>query len=340
VRSSPAGWGLAIARANLQDRIVRRVVAAAAVLLCAVAVVVAAPDGVVTSGSPGSSGGPVASSGAPDSLDDAGLIAPPDPLTLAVAAGRHWRLETPHGVVHVWTPAGYHADGAGLIAYVHGYYTDVDGAWRDYQLAEQWAMSGVNAMFVACEAPANNKAPVYWSSLSELLRTVQGGIGQPLPSGPVIAMGHSGAFRTLIPWLDDPRVDWVVMVDAAYGHLEPFEEWVKARPAHHLYFVGDDTIEWTEEMRRELPGTIEVDRFTFDGLPRDAHAARVVYVRSQFAHMPIVTGGIALPSLVRAMPLEALPDSPWAVQLGSLPAPDAGVPDGGGIDGGGMDAGP
>ena len=298
----------------------RRVAAAAAVLLCAVAVVVAAPDGVVSSGA----------SGPPDSASiDGGLVVPPHALTLAVAAGRHWRIDSPHGAVHVWIPAGYHADGAGLVAYVHGYYTDVDGAWRDYQLAEQWAMSGVNAMFVACEAPANNKAPVYWGSLSELMRTVQGGTGQPLPQGPVIAMGHSGAFRTLIPWLDDPRVDWVVMVDAAYAHIDPFVDWVKASPTHHLYFVGDDTIEWTEEMRRSLPGAVEVDRFTFDGLPRDALAARVVYVRSQFAHMPIVTGGIALPSLVRAMPLEALPDAPWAVQLGDLPLPDAGVPDGG-----------
>jgi hypothetical protein len=308
---------------------VRRLAAAAAVLLCAVAVVVAAPDGVVapTAPAPDSSGAPV----------DA---APPSPLTIAVAAGHHWRIDTPHGAVHVWTPRGYHADGAGLVAYVHGYYTDVDGAWRDYQLAEQWAMSGVNAMFIACEAPAYNKAPVYWSSLSELLRAVQAGTGQALPSGPVIAMGHSGAFRTLIPWLDDPRVDWVVMVDAAYTHIEPFIEWVKASPAHHLYYVGDDTIEWTEEMRRQLPGTVEVDRFTFDGLPRDALAARVVYVRSQFAHMPLVTGGIALPSLVRAMPLEVLPDSPWQVTLGDLPAIDAGVQDGGVPPDGGAPAAP
>jgi hypothetical protein len=296
-------------------------------LTSAILAVVAAADGVVVSGSPDSPSSPP---DAPGELD----AAPPSPLTLAVAAGRHWRLDTPHGAVHVWTPRGYHADGAGLVAYVHGYYTDVDSAWRDYLLPEQFALAGVNAMFVACEAPAGNRQPVAWSSLSELLRTVQAGTGAPLPSGPVIAMGHSGAFRTLIPWLDDPRLDWVVMVDAAYARIDPFVDWVEGSPAHHLYFVGDDTIEWTEEMRRRMPETVEVDRFTFDGLPRDARAARVVYVRSQFAHMPIVTGGIALPSLVRAMPLEALPDAPWQVQLGDLPEPDAAVDAGPLVDGG------
>ncbi|HTJ41861.1 MAG TPA: hypothetical protein VL463_07175 [Kofleriaceae bacterium] len=292
----------------------RRLVTALAVVTCGVAAVVTADTAIAP---------------APAIIDGG---APPSPLTLAVAAGRHWRLDTPHGAVHVWTPRGYHADGAGLIAYVHGYYADVDGAWRDYLLPEQFALSGVNAMFIACEAPAHNKEPVMWSSLSELFRTVQAGIGEPLPSGPVIAMGHSGAFRTMIPWLDDPRVDWVVMVDAAYARIDPFIDWVNASPAHHLYFVGDDTISWTEEMKRRLPETVEVDRFTFDAFPRDARAGRIVYVRSQFSHMTLVTGGIALPALIRAMPLETLPDSPWQVQLGDLPRPDAALDGGAPLD--------
>ena len=92
-------------------------------------------------------------------------------------------------------------------------------------------------------------------------------------------------------------------------------------------------------MRRQLPTAVDVDRFTFDGLPAEARAASIVYVRSQFAHMPLVTGGIAIPSLLRAMPLELLPQAPWRVQLGDLPLPDAGVPDASG-DGGVGDAAP
>jgi hypothetical protein len=317
---------LAGAAANLQDAIVGRLLAVAAIMTIGGAAVVATR--AVADGS--------AVPAVPDTFTgDAGPPPPPSPLTLAVAAGRHWRLDSAHGAIHVWTPPGYHADGAGLIVYVHGYYTDVDHAWHDYQLPEQFALAGVNAMFVACEAPAGNKQPVLWSSFSELARTVQAGTGQPLPSGPVIAAGHSGAFRTLIPWLDDPRVDWMILVDAAYARIDPFIDWVKASPAHHLYYVGDDTIEWTEEMRRQLPTSVDVDRFTFDGLPPEARAASIVYVKSQFAHMPLVTGGIALPTLMRAMPLEVLPHTPWTAPLGELPMPDAGVPDAGaGPDGG------
>lgn len=255
----------------------------------------------------------------------AAVAPPPSPLVAAVAAGRHWRLDTAHGAVHVWVPAGYHADGAATVVYVHGYYTDVDGAWRDHQLAEQFALSGANALFIACEAPAGNRTAVFWTSLSELLRTVRAGIDQPLPSGPVIAMGHSGAFRTLIPWLEDPRLDWVAMVDAAYAEIDPFVDWAKASPAHHLYFIGDDTIEWTEQMLRQLPGAIVVDRFPAEGLPAEAVAAPIVYVRSQYGHMRLVWGGVALPSLLRAMAAPLLPDAPWAEPLGVLPSPDAAV---------------
>jgi hypothetical protein len=61
----------------------------------------------------------------------------------------HQRFLTHHGAIHVWTPEGYDADTAALLVYVHGYFANVDDAWRAYRLGDQFAESGVNAMFVA-----------------------------------------------------------------------------------------------------------------------------------------------------------------------------------------------
>ena len=60
--------------------------------------------------------------------------------------------------------------------------------------------------------------------------------------------------------------------------------------------------------------------------------ARHLYIRAQFMHMPLVTEGIVLPSLLRLLPVEQLADLPWRLPLGSLPplpdaAIDAGSPD-------------
>jgi len=236
----------------------------------------------------------------------------------AVAAGRAWRLTTSHGPVHVWIPDGYHPDGAATVVYVHGYYTDVDGAWLNYQLPEQFALAGINAMFIAPEAPSGSRPPVYWTSLSDLLRTVHAGTGVSRPSGPLVAMGHSGAYRTLESWLDYPLLDTLITFDAMYAEIEPFRDWLEAAPARRLINVGDDTIIWTEDLSHQLQ-MVEVDRFPPDRLPPEVSTARAVYVRSQFGHMGLVTGGVAIPELLRALPVEILPDAPWDEPLGVLP---------------------
>jgi len=247
------------------------------------------------------------------------------PVVKAVTEGRHVRLETERGAVHVWTPAGYHADGAATILYVHGYYTDVDHAWSGHRLAEQFALAGLNARFVACEAPKGNREPVVWRSLAELLATVDREAGGAAPDGPIVAVGHSGAFRTLIDWLDHPRLETVVLVDALYGEIDPFREWLLAAPGRRLIDVTEDTVRWSEELVRDLAAAGEtpvvVDRVPFEDRewPEAARRARALTIRAQYSHMELVTGGVVLPRVLRLLPIEVLPTSPWAHPPGGLP---------------------
>jgi len=251
----------------------------------------------------------------------------PDPtagaeLERAVAAGNHWRLDTAHGPVHVWTPKGYTAATAAIVVYVHGFYTDVDRAWTEHRLAAQFALSGINAMFIACEAPAGPRDPVYWRSLSSLLQTVRAGIGQRLPSGRLVVVGHSGAHRTITQWLDNRGIDTVVLMDAAYGELDLYRDWIRGSRERRLIDVGDDTMRWTDALHRSLPSTVVVDRFPparAGFLPLEAQDARIVYIRSQLGHMPLVTGGVALPMVLRALSVEIVPEELLDEPLGVLP---------------------
>ncbi|HTJ43520.1 MAG TPA: hypothetical protein VL463_15555 [Kofleriaceae bacterium] len=236
----------------------------------------------------------------------------------AVAAGQEWRIDTPHGAVHVWAPAGYDPATAETIVYVHGYWTTVDEAWIDHRLPEQFAMSGLNALFIACEAPSDKHEPVAWRSLRGLLAAVAGA-QIPMPNGRLVAVGHSGAYRTLIPWLANPRLDTVVLIDAAY-EPDPFRAWVRATRRHRLIDIGEDTLRWTEPLHRSLPSTVVLDDIPppeAGELPPEAAAARVVYIRSTIGHMPLVTGGVALPMVLRALSSEPLPDD--ALPLGLTP---------------------
>ncbi len=273
--------------------------------------------------------GAVAVSVADDAGVDGGGPAARTPLELAVAAGQTWRLETANGPVYVWAPAGYHADGAATVIYAHGYYTDVDKAWVNHRLAQQFALSGINALFIAPEVPSGSRQRVHWPSLADLLIEVQRATGVARPMGATVAIGHSGAYRVMLAWMDYPALDIIVAMDAMYGEVETWSDWLAGSPARRLINIGDDTVRWTEELARELAGeVVTLDRFPDDGVvPAAVRTARVLYVRSQFGHMPMVTEGIALPFVLRLLPAEILPDAPWREPLGLPPTLDAGPPD-------------
>jgi hypothetical protein len=250
------------------------------------------------------------------------------PIPAAVAAGKHFRIDGPHGAIHVWIPASYHADSAATIVYLHGYYDDADSAWIGHRLPEQFAMSALDAMFVVPEAPAGVHPPVNYPSLGELLRIVEDKTGYSRGMAMTAVVGHSGAFRTIGSWLDEPLVDELVLIDSLYANEEQIEAWYRASPRHRLITIGEDTLQWNEQLVRDIPDVLVLDRVppTYDMWPPEARIARAVYVRAQFAHMPLVTDGIVLPAVLRLLPVEVLADEPWHEPLGTLPQlPDAAV---------------
>jgi hypothetical protein len=201
------------------------------------------------------------------------------------AGGEHIKIATEHGAVHVWTPRDYRAESAGIALYVHGYYTSVDRAWKEHHLAEQFAASGRNALFIAPEAPDGLAQDVFWPELDELLHEVRRQTGLRRPFGPVVAMVHSGGYRTAAAWLDDELVDDLVLLDALYGEEQTFADWGHA-PDHHLIVLGADTLRWTEPFARE-------NRLQ-------------IYLRSGVSHMDLVTKGKVIPLLYRMTRLPAV----------------------------------
>ncbi len=250
------------------------------------------------------------------------------PIARSVLAGRHVRIDGPRGPIHVWIPESYHADTGASIIYVHGYFDDADTAWVGHQLPEQFAMSALNAIFIVPEAPVAQKVPINYPDLSELLRIVEDKTGVQRGAALTVAIGHSGAFRTLQAWLDEPLLDQLVMIDAMYGDEDLIINWYRASQRHRLILVGEDTVLGTESVVQKVPEAFTMDRFppAYDLWPAAAKTARLLYVRAQFMHMALVTEGIVLPSVLRMLPVELLADQPWKLPLGlPVAAPDAGL---------------
>jgi hypothetical protein len=248
---------------------------------------------------------------AADKTDPAMLALPalPTPhevaLDEAVSAGRHWRVDTERGPIHVWIPAGYDAATAATVVFVHGYYVTVDEAWTDYRLPQQFALSGINALFIAAQAPMQKRDMLVWPSLTALVRTVKDSVDVAMPTKRLVAVGHSGAYRTLANWLLNESLDTVVLLDALYGDSR-FAEWVRESKLHRFVNIGYETTRYSDWVHRWLPGTVKVDGLPVDGLPD----GRIIYAKTDVGHWELVTDGVALPLSLRAIGVGAVIEPP------------------------------
>ena len=227
-----------------------------------------------------------------------------------VAGGRHFRIKTAQGAVHVWFPENYDRETAGTVVYVHGYWTDADGAWRDHELARQFRASRQNAMFVVPDAPSSNEQSVQWPALSDLRRAVSRA-NIKIPDGPVIVMGHSGAFRTVMQWVDNRVVDQIILLDALYAGESAFDEYIKSGKRaddHKLIVVAANTAQASQAFATKYKFAVARENMpdSVKGFTKRERGAKLLYVRSQYEHMQIVTSKKVIPMLLRLTPLKAL----------------------------------
>jgi hypothetical protein len=238
------------------------------------------------------------------------------------SAGAHLRIATRRGPIHVFRPAGYDRRTAGMVVYVHGLYTHVDQAWRDHQLREQFAASRRNALFIAPEAPATVGARPSWASLRRLITTTLERAHLKEPPGPVVVVGHSGAYRTIVPWLDDGRLQHLILLDALYGNEAEFGAWLEGAPTHQMTLVVRGTAKRADPFVHAFPDAVTLPEIpaSLDDLSPDERDAKLLCLRSQYGHFEIVTEGKVLPVLLGRAALPALRRPP-ARQGGRTPPP-------------------
>jgi hypothetical protein len=227
-----------------------------------------------------------------------------------VLGGKHWRIRTAQGAVHVWVPPGYERESAGTVVYVHGYWTDADGAWRGHDLARQFKNSRQNAVFIVPDAPSSNEERVQWPALTDLRRAVTRA-NIKLPDGPIIVMGHSGAFRTVMQWVDHRHVDQIILLDAMYAGERAFDEFIatgKRADHHKLIVVAASTASSSASFAKKYKFAVTRERVPdhSSGFTKRERGARLLYIRSQYEHMQIVTGAKVIPPLLRLTRLKWL----------------------------------
>ena len=227
-----------------------------------------------------------------------------------VLGGKHFRIKTAEGSVHVWAPEGYDRDTAGTVIYVHGYWTDADGAWKDHQLAKQFKASRQNALFIVPDAPKNNDDNVKWPALKDLRKAIARA-NIRIPDGPTIVMGHSGAFRTIMQWVDHRAVEQIILLDAMYAGEHQFDEYIasgKRADDHKLIVVGAGTAASSSAFAKSYKFAIAREKMPDGvwGFTKRERGAKLLYIHSQYDHMGMITNRKVIPTLLRVTKRKAL----------------------------------
>jgi hypothetical protein len=231
------------------------------------------------------------------------LLAPlallPKSRTAAGTPAREQRIVAPEGAVHLFQPRRYDATTAGIAIYVHGLYTTVNEAWREHHLPEQFAQSGRNALFIAPAARTTGPDVPPWGDLPALLEVVARAV--PLPKGPLVVAGHSGAYKEILLWLAHPRLHTVLFLDALYGGEPELRAWLDAAPENRMALINHDTIPAARAFVGGVPYAVHRKRspHRYGGLGRAERAAKLLSMDTRTDHFAIVTGGEMLPMLLR-----------------------------------------
>jgi hypothetical protein len=228
----------------------------------------------------------------------------------SVAGGKHFRIKTNAGSVHVWVPPGYNRETAGTVVYVHGYWTDADGAWKDHDLAKQFRQSKQNALFIVPDAPQSNEDNVKWPALKDLRKAIARA-NIKMPDGPVIVMGHSGAFRTIMQWVDHKLVEQIILLDAMYAGESAFDNFIKSgkrADQHKLIVVAAGTAQTSESFAKSYKFAVARENMpsAYSGFSKRERGAKLLYIHSQFEHYAIVTSHKVIPLLLRLTALKSL----------------------------------
>jgi len=126
-------------------------------------------------------------------------------------------------------------------------------------------------------------------------------------------VGHSGAFRTILPWLVHKRVRQIILLDGLYGGEDEFAAWLRTgKGRRRLVLISVETRERAKRLTGRFSASVDLARVpdSLAELSRRDRRAALIHIQGIWDHMELVTGGQVLPALLRLTPLKRTGQAP------------------------------
>ncbi|MFH1525306.1 MAG: hypothetical protein ABIJ40_02420 [Bacteroidota bacterium] len=192
------------------------------------------------------------------------------------------------------------------VLYFHGWRNNIDTALVQFNLIQQFAESGVNAVFVLPEGPKN--APDSFGGKMEDKGGLQNLIGDAQnfllqnkiissdKIGSITLSGHSGAYRAMAfslmrGGLTD-KIKNVILFDALYGQMEKFSHWISnyGGKFFNIYTSNGGTKDDSEALMEDLDGW-GISYYSNEELKMtdaDLRDNRLIFIYSDLEHNGVV----------------------------------------------------
>jgi hypothetical protein len=211
--------------------------------------------------------------------------------------------------VAIFIPKGFRETGrVDFVVHFHGWHNSVAGALADFQLIEQFAASGRNAVLVLPEGPRN--APDssggkledeggFRRFMDEVVGTLrrEGGLRRAdFALGRIVLSGHSGGYRVMAEILHRGGLEELIrevwLFDGLYGRTEKFLAWADRAKGRLINIYTDDggTKEETEKLFTQMQsrGTppVEVEEATLTD--EQLKAGGLIFIHTDLGHNDVM----------------------------------------------------
>jgi hypothetical protein len=221
--------------------------------------------------------------------------------------------------VAIFVPKGFRSgDATDLVVYFHGWRNSIDSAFGTFRLAEQFAGSGVNAVFVFPEGPKNapdsfggklEEADGFKLLVGDVLNALtERHIVRTRSVGSIVLAGHSGAGRVmsfilLRGGLTD-RISEVILFDGLYEKTEKFTHWLDHSTGRfvNIYTADGGTKQESENLMDDLSAWgISFRKVQEPGLTgEDLRSNRILFIESDLTHDDVIGKRDQFRELLRA----------------------------------------
>ncbi|HEY6952741.1 MAG TPA: hypothetical protein VI758_10060 [Bacteroidota bacterium] len=205
--------------------------------------------------------------------------------------------------VAMFIPDGYRpSDSVDLVFHFHGWFNNIDTAFKRYELARQFAESGKNAILIVPEGPRD--APDSFGGKLEDkdgFRRLTEDVLDYLYTmkkinahrvGQIILSGHSGGYHVISSILArgglTEHIREVYLFDALYGQTEKFVHWLDLFDAKlvNVYTDSGGTREETRNLIDDLDswGMPHFEAELEQAIPHDLKKNKLVFLHTKLQH--------------------------------------------------------